>query len=161
MMGMIPQSLPPPYNIVDWVPVNLAATIISKITEKAVTRTRGPQNCLSVLHIVNSRPATWSFIAEAVREVIGDERVQAVSYNHWLEQLQIESQNAPDTSFMDTHPAVRLWELFEEMGARDGAQEPVLKFSNRNAKKMAPLLSRIPGVDKKSLLWMWVRELTA
>ncbi|KAK0741485.1 hypothetical protein B0T18DRAFT_394072 [Schizothecium vesticola] len=148
MMGMVPLSLPPPYNIVDWVPINSAAAYIAKVSARAVTRTPWPVNCLSVLHIVNSMPAPWSIIAKAVQEVVGNDKIRGVKYEDWLEQLQIQSHNAPDTSIMDTHPAVRLLELFEEMGARDRAEEPVLEFSNRNAKKMVPLLSRIPAVGE-------------
>jgi len=159
MMGIIPLALPPPYDIVDWVPINWAAADIAKISAQVVTRAPGPENCLTVLHMVNSKSAPWSIIAKAVQEVVGYDKIRGVEYEHWLEQLQIQSHNAQDTSIMDTHPAVRLLELFEEMGAR--AEEPVLEFLNHNAKSMAPLLSRIPAVNQESLLLMWVRELTA
>lgn len=160
--GGIPHTLPAPYDVVNWVPVNFAAEMIAKMSAKELTRPRtgGPGNCLSVLHILNPKPAPWSTIATAVQQTVRGGKILLVKYQYWLADLQIHTQSAADT-IMDTHPAVRLLEWFEDMEVRKNADGPVLSFSTRNAEKMVPMLSRIPEAERLSLIRMWIRELTA
>lgn len=157
---MIPHTLPRPYDLVNWVPVNVAAKMIAKkVAEEVARPKRGrPGNCLSVFHILNPKPAPWSSIATVVQQTPGGSEIVLVPFRPWLTQLQALAKSAPDTSIMDTHPAVRLLEWFEAMEIGQTADRPAFSFSTRKAKKRIPLMSKVPEADRLTLVRMWMRD---
>ncbi|KAK1834999.1 hypothetical protein QBC39DRAFT_299879 [Podospora conica] len=160
-MGMIPMSLPPRCDLLQWIPVNKAGEIIASIVNTLATGPPAEKTDPLVLHIANPHPVPWSTIAKAVQALNDGDRIRGVKYQEWLQELKYRVFSHQDPYHPPTIPAYFLLEFFEDMCAlertKDAQATPV--FSTLKAQKVCNMLSNVvPRVDDRELLAQWMRE---
>jgi len=117
-LGMVPVDLP----AVRWIPTDIAASILLKMT--FLPRTQNPGTVY--YHIENPTPTKWESIAKVISSHRGL-NLPLVTMKLWLEE--VKARGIEDS---DAVPATRLLEFFENM---DNAP-PLL--NSKNALEVAP-----------------------
>ncbi|KAI9030910.1 hypothetical protein CLU79DRAFT_884029 [Phycomyces nitens] len=128
--GNIMKKMPNLNIIIDWIPVNYAASSIVDIMLK--TSARPVQVNGSVYHIVNPYRVTWSYILQAMRD--SGMTFETVEANEWVKELEKDDEN----------PAFKLLSFYES--SLDGSSKmPVLSIEKTAA--LTPILKDCPALS--------------
>ena len=112
-------------KIVDWVPVDLLAHVLTDLTLLPKKESR------TVFHAVNPRPVSWESLIPAIRRALitsshsstdpasKKEQVEVVSYTTWLSALRASAAPTLDKQAWDANPAIKLMDFYESL-ARPG-----------------------------------------
>ncbi|KAG6991078.1 hypothetical protein G7Y79_00057g090600 [Physcia stellaris] len=106
-LGLLPTNMPP----VDWIPVDVVATIIAEISFSTVGDLSTPQ----YYNIVNPNPVPWPTYQEVMKTYCGP-HVQAVPLSEWIQKLQ--TFDAADVDQLAAKPALKLLKSFSYLASR-------------------------------------------
>lgn len=116
-----------PSKTVDWIPVNIAAQVISDI----LFHSSAPK--YSVHNIVNPTPISWEALVEILQETLA---LQTVGMRAWVEKLQELGQEKEVVG-------MKLLDIFEGMA---GDETPSKIFATEETCKISKTLSECPPV---------------
>ena len=101
-IGLIPADLPP----VDWIPVDIAAKIVSEL---AFEDMRELSCTPKYYHVVNPQPVPWRNFIPSVERYCGP-GVEVVPLSQWTEKLR--TFDATDAKELSSKPALKLLNFF-------------------------------------------------
>ncbi|KAL8999600.1 MAG: hypothetical protein Q9169_001560 [Polycauliona sp. 2 TL-2023] len=157
-LGLIPDSLGP-LNIVDWIPVNLVADIVTELllasNGQDTERLKARENtCPSIFHVVNPHRSTWQGILPSIIQH-QPAKLSSTDYTTWLDALRQTLED--DSNKPDENPAIKLLPFFEniEKMMRSGKRPVVL--DSRNTEASSQTMRNLPPVSSE---WMenWLRH---
>jgi len=151
-LGMLPETLGG-MNTVDWVPVDLLATIVVEIAENIVHRKSDRAEGALVYNLVNPQTVTWPSLLPAVQEFIGVKKV--IPFDEWVQELQ-QSSTANNGALIASNPGLKLLDFFRGLSEKqttvEGSRYAVNKML-RDSKQASDLTAISPD-------WMrlWLRQ---
>jgi thioester reductase-like protein len=139
-LGAIPCNLVS-LERVDWLPVDVAATVL---LELAFTASAVEKSC-QVFNVVKPRPNTWATLLPSLKQYA---RLENVSLGEWVVRLKRSVDGA------ESLPAAGLIEFFESV-CRDGVGKPAIETSKANALSVS--LTNAQPITVK-LMERWICE---
>lgn len=140
-LGVAPAELG---SVVDWVPVDVLADIVSDLVD-AVER-YGSSPSTRLWNVVNPHTTTWDKLLPAVKRVAPE----MVSVDEWLARL--EKTRESSTHILDRNPGVKLVEFYKGMLTGGGP-----KFSTNNLVSDSTAAANLGPVTQENMLsWMKV-----
>lgn len=164
-MRALPEDLGNQDNI-DWVPIDLAAHIIS---EMAFDSDKSDEVRPQFFHVVNPKTIRWKSILPLVRERLQkhqDLPVDVLSFNSWVRKLRNTSGNMSPVSEDGVSQGIsglKLLEFYESIRLPDRIgeeQEPVDSETRWELRRSLKASSKLGSLDKVSDKWigMWLDQ---
>ncbi|TKA63919.1 hypothetical protein B0A55_08736, partial [Friedmanniomyces simplex] len=150
-LGILPDQLGR-QDVVDWVPMDLAAKTGWEIAEAATERSRqgGRQE---VAHLVHLAVTSWSKLVHTVCDALqaqGQGSVEIVSFERWLQELN----KLPHTQQqLASKPAAKLLDFYESLLSGDNG---LPRLSTRRTALTSKTLSGMKPIDE-DVMSKWVR----
>ena len=141
-LGKLPTILGP-LNDVDWIPVDIVASIMVELLTAA--RRSDPKPKAQFFHVVNPAVKTWTELVPTILKRLGP--VQSVSLEDWVDELQRSMDE--ETIDITSNPAARLLPFFENLQDR-AVRFPKAKAALLDTKrtvKCSHTLSSLSKVD--------------
>ena len=171
-IGALPDSLGPTFDRIDWVPIDLLATILVELAlqgaHSATTETASEAHHADVYHPLNPHATSWT----ALRAIVLDELrsqtkkpMEVVPLRTWIARVRKEAEstagssgNAEDVDLetvLRKNPAVKLVEFYEELVASEGVSTNRLEFAETLKTSRA-----MQGLEPIKDEWVrkWIRE---
>ena len=128
-IGLIPADLPP----VDWIPVDIAAKIVSELAFEDMR----DLSCTSkYYHVVNPQPVPWRNFIPSVERYCGP-GVEVVPLSQWTEKLR--TFDAIDAKELSSKPALKLLNFFSLIVSNGPTTKYQTSASVQASKTMAGL----------------------
>ena len=132
---------------VDWLPVDLAAGVITDILVQDSTQEKGED--YTVHHIVNPNPIPWCKLLSMIQGTIGSttgQQLEQTSIQEWIKRLTNKSYTDPTNA--KRFPALRLLTFFEAMASE---KEEFRTFDTKKTEELSRTLQTSPPFNKD---WM-------
>ena len=156
-MGKIPGSLGRQHDVVEWIPVDIAAEAVVDLTlSRLDAESQVAGDALACFNIVNPQVASWSVVADAVRAFYAD-RYQAdireVNFDEWLGDLMAVNQSGEGTG-AERYPALKLLDFFQGMGG-ESIVHGRYGFATERAVANSTSMSEVARIDDQ-LMKKWL-----
>lgn len=163
-LGVLPDTLGPALNRIDWVPVDLLAEVL---VDLAVACRRGEPGSVQVYHPVNLHPVDWEVIRPVVAEAIfkiSRKTIKTVPFTEWVQRVRQDLEMAGGTGErmsdeelqkrLAKNPAAKLLEFFE------GIMSQTERVNVLDTKLTGQVSEKLRAVDAVKPEWMnvWVEE---
>lgn len=120
-LGLLPSDLGS-MDVVDWVPVDLLANIMTELLLGDAHRAISAKNA-QLYNLVNPKPTAWSSVLPAVQVSLGgSDKVKIVPLAEWFAALE-KSSNDNFGFGVEQNPAVKLLEFFRSLAGESRATE--------------------------------------
>ena len=151
-LGVLPERLGSSGNVVDWVPMDVAAKTVWEVASAASART-AQGRAVEVAHLVNPQRTSWSQLVPGVAKVLrrkgGDDGcVDVVPWQEWLDRLRAVPQTKEN---LERNPALKLLGFYEGLGA-DQRGLPRLS-THRTAEQSKAMKGMGPITDELMRKW--------
>lgn len=114
-LSLLPETLGG-MEVVDWVPVDLLASVMIELTENIIRQSSKASGTTSVYNLVNPQATTWSDLCTPVQHLAGIP--QTVPLKEWVALLEGSSKKRSG-AFIDANPAVKLLDFYRLMCQKD------------------------------------------
>lgn len=155
----LPENLGPIEDI-DWVPVDLAAVVMSELCLNLVQQTRDRSSDARFFHLVNPHCTQWSTLVPSIMANM-DSSVRCVKFVEWVTMLKQGASTADGFRGVDegSNPAAKLIDFFDNLQDR-AIRFPKAKTTLLDTKetvKVSKTLASLKPVDEG---WMslWMRQ---
>lgn len=148
---------------VDWIPVDLLASIIWELSSGPPTTTTAHggdgRGSLQIFHLVNPVRRPWAEIQPVVRAELGRSApvpLEDVSMGDWV--MELENTNLDDKEAVAAKPAVKILEFFRNVGEKEGVVVGKgTSFATDRARKSSGTISDLSPVNDE---WLrkWLRD---
>ena len=174
-LGVIPHSLGPRFDTIDWVPVDLLAEILLDLALQEIQRSKAPKpnaitneseiqrNPTSVFHLLNPRPVHWDLVRDTLITFIqslSQKTIEIVPLALWLEKVRQDSEAASRSqseleAYLSRNPAVKILDFYQTLLDSSSYQGSELEIGRTLAtsEKMRAL-----GSVNADWIGKWVRE---
>lgn len=159
--GQVPDSLGSYFDKVDFIPVDVLASILTEMATTTKVKEAGMSHSGALVYnLRNPHPAPWRELLAAVTDTPG-KQVEIVSPAVWLETLRANFRELDnDTDLMIKSPAVKLSDFFEKLWVADtGSSETAPQHSmNIDRALEASMTLRSLGPVRLEWMYKWVQE---
>ena len=141
-LGCIPNEL----GLIDWIPVDTLAHIISDLIQKPSAAEQ-----LTVYNLVNPQKSEWKSLLPVVLDRWG---LKAVAFADWIEALSNAGANFGEGTklSLDSLPALKVKEFFVNMAADlKGSSNRAMSFVTTNGKEGSPAMARLGPIDAEAM----------
>ncbi|KAK4552247.1 hypothetical protein LTR86_010601, partial [Recurvomyces mirabilis] len=161
-LGSLPETLGPA-DIVDWVPVDVAAQVLIELLEAFSVRKRGAKsNRAQFFHLVNPHAASWADIAPFVKQSMHAD-VQLVPFVDWVDRLKASTSEAGGFRGVDEgiNPAAKLIDFFDNLQDK-AIRFPKTKSSRLDTKDTVKVSLTLAQLQPVTAEWMamWMKQWT-
>ena len=178
-VGAMPDDLGPTLSNIDWVPIDLLASILVELAqlerEGFVSNRESPPTAevtrrARVFYPHSPRPATWTATqATALDELARlypDKPIETVSLHTWIIKVKKDAESIVGNSrighdeleaYLKTNPAAKLLDFYESLlsGAKGGAEANAIE--TKETAKCSPKLRALEGI-KDAWVRKWTKE---
>ncbi|KAK3693201.1 hypothetical protein B0T22DRAFT_420368 [Podospora appendiculata] len=147
-LGKIPASLGAGDDVIDWLPVDLAAGAILDLSLVHVPGSGNP--ALDCFNLVNPRTNQWSVVAQAVREFYADcgVSIDVVSYDEWLDDLMaVHAGGVMTGDQVERYPALKLVEFFQEKSLKGAGAGGRVTFATERIVEQSLTMAGVAAVN--------------
>lgn len=170
-LGMLPGSLSgngiESEDIIDWVPIDVAADAIVELSLGNVTdRNHG----VDVFHILNPHQTTWKALLPSIIASLqssAHSSIQVVSPAEWISNLRTSAsklltsnKDIPDeatTSLIRENPALKLIAFFDTRFGANGQGHVARKYEYSRAEQASRNLRSAPAIDE-TMMVRWIGQ---
>ena len=170
-LGIMPKSLGPMFDLIDWVPIDILSSIILELTMRTEypvfeSDTMG-RRALTVYHPLNPNEMTWTVLQEIlVKELASYSKtpIAMVSLPDWIAKLRKrtqsilnsheESDRSPSNVF-NSVSAAKLLGFFEGLAASEG--DSMNQLSCTATLKSSNQMQKLRPLDD-TMFRKWIRE---
>ncbi|KAK0649915.1 hypothetical protein B0T16DRAFT_410881 [Cercophora newfieldiana] len=151
-LGKIPDSLGPRHEVVDWIPVDIAAQAMLDIA--FLPPALEPAMPIASFNIVHPRTTRWREVVRAVKKFYASQgsTIETVPLGEWLDRLEGVDVCA-DGAALGQYPAVKLLDFFQSL--RDDNAPMSCVFSTSRVLENSPTMTRLCPTDDK-LIRRWL-----
>ncbi|CZR57114.1 related to NRPS-like enzyme [Phialocephala subalpina] len=148
MLGMVPGSLGV-MNGVDWVPVDLAAEVVTDFLHFSF---EGPEEVdegergAKVFNLVNPSSVKFGSLVPAIKKRLGA-CIEVVNFDAWVEAL--EELDKEDEDVLERYPALRILEFFR--GLRTDGNEKEMEFVTERSMSASQTMREMELVSVKMM----------
>jgi thioester reductase-like protein/aryl carrier-like protein len=134
-------------DLVNWVPVDQAAAIVSEIVQAQIVE----KEALQFYNVVHPRPQSWSSVIDTVRAWCGEE-TRIVSMTDWVDELQQAEVRNPQVH--EGLPALRMLAMYGIIASRG----PTHEYATKNLMGLSEAMRRLDPVDSHQIE-TWLRQI--
>ncbi|KAI2996525.1 hypothetical protein CBS147346_9312 [Aspergillus niger] len=161
-LGILPDTLGPALNRIDWVPVDLLAEVL---VDLAVAGQGVGTRSVQVYHPLNLHPVDWEVIRPMVAEAIfkvSRKTIETVPFTEWVQRVRQDLEMAGGTGekmsdeelqkWLAKNPAAKLLEFFE------GIMSQTERANALDTSLTGQISEKLRAVDavKPEWIYMWV-----
>ncbi|KAI1147213.1 hypothetical protein F4825DRAFT_471765 [Nemania diffusa] len=150
-LGMVPGSLGPQLDVLDWIPVDQLGKVIVELAIHAPPPPPDAAGGATVYHAVNPQTAAWADLLPAVTRHLGrgEEAVKVVPLETWVGALRASEARVADIA---ENPAVKLLDFYESLTEAGGTT-----LSTERTLGASPTLSAVGPIQSQ---WMdnWMKQ---
>ncbi|TGO28793.1 hypothetical protein BPAE_0023g00580 [Botrytis paeoniae] len=161
---LLPQQLTP----IDWVSIDLAAAIISKISasygdassisEAKYSSESEDEKNIQVYNIVNPAPISWDLLVEILQERFGKDsgrQIKILPLREWVEEIEKYSANL-DVKTMGIEATLKAaLKMIKRLG--NGKAIDDVRYMTDKSKRASGTMRGMKGIDRE-MIEMWLRQ---
>ncbi|PYI00449.1 thioester reductase [Aspergillus sclerotiicarbonarius CBS 121057] len=144
-MGLVPDTLGS--RVVDWIPVDTLARIITEIIHARSSESNSPS---AVFHLVNPSKTTWESLVPAAREMYP--HMKPVNLSAWVKRL--EEVNNPSEKDIAEKPGLKLLDFYREFAENTTLLVPL---DVEKAKASSNTMASLGPVTRDDMM-NWLRQ---
>ena len=151
-LGMLPETLGA-MNTVDWIPVDLLATIVVEIAENIVHRKSNKAEGALVYNLVNPQTTIWPSLLPTIQGFIEVQKV--IPFDSWVQKLQ-QSSTANNGALIASNPGLKLLDFYHGSSGKQTTVEGS-RYAVDNMMRDSKQASDLTAVSPD---WMrlWLRQ---
>jgi thioester reductase-like protein len=134
-------------DLVNWVPVDQAAAIVSEILQAEIVE----KEALQFYNVVHPRPQSWGSVMDTVRAWCGEE-TRIVSMTDWVDELQQAKVRNPQVH--EGLPALRMLAMYGIIASRG----PTHEYATKNLMGLSEAMRRLDPIDSHQIE-TWLRQI--
>ncbi|GAM35598.1 hypothetical protein TCE0_017f04050 [Talaromyces pinophilus] len=154
-------------DIIDWVPIDVAADVIVELSLGNVT---DPNHGINVFHILNPHQTTWKTLVPSITASLqssAHSSIQVVSPAEWISNLRISAstllssnKDAPDEATISEireNPALKLIAFFDARFGDNYQGHVTRKWEYSRAEQASRSLRSAPAIDE-TMMTRWIGQ---
>lgn len=150
-----------PADDVDWVPVDVAAVVLTELCEHLIHSCRHNQRTTAeFFHLVNPRTTDWPILVRSLAPLLGED-IQLVSFIEWVALLKESASTGSGFWGVDEgiNPAAKLVDFFATLQDK-AVRLPKAKSTLLETKETVKVSKTLASLEAVGPDWirMWVRQ---
>jgi thioester reductase-like protein/aryl carrier-like protein len=144
-LGRLPNRL----SVIDWIPVDKLAQIITDLIHHGFTANKS-----EIYNLVNPNIAQWSDLVPGICKHWGATKTEIIDFATWINILKATDPDDPDK--LITLPALKLLDFFEDLekSCREPSQPPQT-YATDHARDSSQKMCSLEPIDSKAMkIWL-------